>query len=155
MGDIKAGLPITITDAGYNGTSNTKKASVSNTGAVKVHIEETDSGLICTADSYTDVANNVTEEILAYTVPAASTFYVKSVIASASAGPCKVIIDYADAGVQVAILATVFFSSVTPFVQVDFPDGYSIPENNDVRVFVQKKCGLSQNVYATIMGRYI
>lgn len=153
MGDIKTGLPISITDANYNGTTNTRKASVSATGALKVTVEESLSGAVCASGSYVGVASGNTEIACQYTVGASQTFNLKSIVASASAGPCKVIVDYTDGSVVVDTLATGFFSSVSPTVQINFPATFELQENYVVRVRIRNNAVAAQDVYASIMGQ--
>lgn len=153
MGDIKTGLPISITDANYNGTTNTRKANVTSTGALKVAVEEALDGSICVSGSYAGLAIGNTEIACQYTVGASEILNLKSIVASASSGPCKVIVDYTDGSVVVGTLATGFFSSVTPTLQIAFPATYEIPSNYVVRVRIKNSAVAAQDVYASIMGQ--
>jgi hypothetical protein len=166
MADIKVALPTVLTNKdwtdGYaaevtsgnalkvDGSSYTQPVS----GTVTAEVVEPTTGLICVSSTASNLTNGSTDTAASHTVPAGETFYLKSAVATGSAGPCKVVIDYTDSSNTVVdTLCTAFFSSTNPTVQILFPATIDIPATNIVRVRVTNNCGKTQDVYGTIMGR--
>jgi cytochrome c551/c552 len=168
MSDIKVALPTVLTNKdisdGYSAqitSDNALKVDGSSftqpiSGTVTAEVAEVTSGLICVSSAVTSLGNGLTDTAAYYAVSAGETFYLKSAVATGSAGPCKVVVDYTDSSNTVVdTLCTAFFSSTNPTVQIVFPATIDIPATNIVRVRVTNNCGRSQNVYGTIMGRSV
>lgn len=168
MADIKVALPTVLTNKdwtdGYTAevtSDNALKVDGSSytqpiSGTVTAEIAEPTTGLICVSSTASNVVNGSTESAVIHTVPAGETFYLKSIVATGSAGPCKIVVDYTDSSNTVVdTLCTAFFTSANPTVQILFPATIDIPSTNIVRVRVTNSCGKTQNVYGTIMGRSV
>lgn len=149
-GAAVTGNPVLI--AGTDGT-NAQTISTDTNGYVNVNatVTEIDTGTVAFYDTATSIANNNTGT-LTYTTSAAITFYLKTVIATASAGPCKVVLDY---GAGPTVIAVGFITDATPVVQFQFGQPVVIPASTAVNVKITNRAGQAQDVYATIIGREV
>ena len=153
MSDIKVALPTVITNKDL---TDGRAAEVTVDNALKVALGETSSGTVCYQNYFSDIGVGNTEVAAAYTVNPGDTFVLKSITASASSGPCKVLVELTDSSdVVIETLFIGFFSSVEPTLQVLFPATISIASTDKVRVRVKNNAVASQDAYATIMGRII
>jgi hypothetical protein len=97
-------------------------------------------------NQYGTAANVTSGSIgVAATYYSSGQFLLKSVQASASAGPCKV-----QVLVNSGVLATSFFSSINPSVNIEFSDGYLV--SGTVGCIIQNNNPNTQDVYANILG---
>jgi len=86
---------------------------------------------------------------LSYTVTSGKTLYVKGVIASSSAGPCKVVVDH---GLSPIIVGVGFYSPSNPYLSMNFVQPPEILAAEVVNVKITNHANSAQNVYATLMG---
>ena len=94
------------------------------------------------------IGTSSTATVATFSIASPDIFNMRSVIASASSGPCKVSVKDSDG----STIATGFFSSMYPTVQIGFPAGYTI-SGKEIRVLVTNNAVTSQDLYASIMGR--
>lgn len=153
MSDIKVALPTVITNKDL---SDGRAVVVTPDNALLVSPIDSSSGSVCEHGTYAAVGTGNTETIVTYTVGAGDTFMLKSIAASASSGPCKVIVDITD-GVNAVIetLFTAFFSSTDPTIQLVIPNGLHVAATNIVRVRVKNNAVAAQDIYSTITGKII
>lgn len=159
MADIsKVGLPTYLSDYSYEGdpaTAPSLVASVTNgallvTGTVVASNLDGSATLVNLFDTNT-LATEVTGTIASTTVSALDEFYLESILASASAGPCKVIVQNIS-GAGTATNAVTFFSSANLSSQISFHDTLRFTDST-VQVCITNKAGDTQSVYANIMGK--
>jgi hypothetical protein len=86
---------------------------------------------------------------LSYTVTAGKTLYVKGIIASSSAGPCKVVVDH---GLSPTTIGVGFYSPSNPYLSMNFVQPPAISPTEIVRIKITNNATSTQNVYATLMG---
>lgn len=153
MSDIKVAQPTVITNKDL---SDGRAVIVTADNALLVTPIDGSDGSVCQFGSYASVAGGSTETIVAYTVSSGSTFLLKSAAASASSGPCKVIVDVTDGGgTPIETLFTGFFSSIDPTLQFVVPSGYDVAATNIVRVRAKNNSVAAQDIYGTITGKII
>lgn len=116
-----------------------------------VSFGETSSGIVAFQSSSSAVANSSTGTIT-YTVTSGKTLYLKQIIAAASGGPCKVVVDY---GAGPTVIGVVFFSSAIPWAAITFAQPISISASTAVNVKITNNAGASQDVYASIFGHEV
>ena len=92
-----------------------------------------------------------------YNVPAGKSFLLKEVIASASSGPVKVIVEYAAAstGASSGTYTVGFFSSANPTLAIPFYQPIVATGATYVRVTMRNDSAFTQDLYATIIGRLV
>ena len=78
-------------------------------------------------------------------------FILKGVQSSSSAGPVKVIVTVANS-TATTTLSVGFFSSASPFVFFDYPQGYVVSSGNTVSVVGVNNAISSQTIYSSING---
>jgi hypothetical protein len=139
----------TATPSGTQPVSGTVTAVQSGTYTVIENPATT--GIVCSYGTAATVAAASTGTI-SYTVTAAKTLYLKSVIASSSGAPCKVIVDY---GAGPTTLAVGFYSSANPFLVIPFNEAPGIAASTVVNVKIRNDAQSTQDLYATIMGQEI
>lgn len=146
-GAAVAGNPVLV--AGSDGT-NTQTISTDTNGYVNVNatVVETSTGTVAYYATVTSVANNTTGTIT-YTTSGGVTFFLKTIIASASAGPCKIEVDY---GAGPTTVAVGFITDAVPVLQLQFAQPIVIPASTAVNVKITNRAGPAQDVYATIIG---
>lgn len=159
MSDIKVAFPTIITNKdlsdGYVAQVTSDNA-LKVTGTINAVPGEVDSGLLCISDDYPSLGSTLSTVVTTYTVGASSVFYLKGITASASSGPCKVVVEYTNSlDVVLGTLCVGFFSSIMPTLQMSFPATINIPSSCKIRISMTNKSPFSQDVYATIMGRVI
>lgn len=153
MSDIKVALPTVITNKDL---TDGRAAEVTADNALKVTLGEVNLGAVCYQDSFSSIGISDTEVVSVYAVSPGDTFVLKSITASASSGPCKVLVELTDSSdVVTETLFVGFFSSVDPTLQVLFPATITVAANDKVRVRVKNNAVSAQDAYATIMGRII
>jgi hypothetical protein len=153
MSDIKVALPTVITNKDL---SDGRAVIVTADNALLVSPIDSSSGAVCQHGTYAAVNTGSTQTITTYTVGSGDTLMLKSVAVSASAGPCKVIVDVTDgSGTLIETLFTAFFSSADPTLQLVVPAGIDVAATNIVRVRVKNNAVASQDVFATITGKII
>lgn len=159
MADIsKVGLPTYLSDYSYEGDPATAPSLVANvtngalliTGTVVASNLDGSATLVNSFDTST-LATETTGTIVSKTVSAGENFYLHSILASASAGPCKVILQNVT-GAGTATNAVTFFSSANLSSQISFHDTLRFT-NSTVQVCITNKAGETQSVYANIMGK--
>lgn len=158
MADIQTQLPVKLTD-GINtaaitsgsairvdGSTVTQPVSIS--GTVSTVAGEISTGVVASASDATATANGSVGSIT-YTVTAGKTLFLKQVFASASGGPCKVVVEY---GATPTIVAVGFFSAAVPYINFFFAQPIPVSAGTTVTVAITNNAGAAQDVYATIFG---
>lgn len=104
-----------------------------------------------------NVSSTSSSIVTYYNVTAGTTFVLKEIIASASSGPVKVIVEYAATagGASTGTYAVGFFSSANPTLSIPFYQPIIAVGPTYVRVTMQNNSPLSQDLYATIIGRLV
>lgn len=104
-----------------------------------------------------NVSSTSSSIVTYYNVIAGKTFVLKEIIASASSGPVKVIVEYAATagGASSGTYAVGFFSSANPTLSIPFYQPIIATGSTYVRVTMQNNSPLSQDLYATIIGRLV
>lgn len=107
-----------------------------------------------TSASVTSTSSSI---VTYYSVSAGTTFFLKEVIASASSGPVKVIVEYAAAaiGVSSGTYSVGFFSSANPTLAIPFYQPIVATGPTYVRVTMRNDSAFTQDLYATIIGRLV
>jgi hypothetical protein len=174
MANVVAGLGIQIFDNTYTGGASDKIASVSSgrllvetgnlniqgltSGTPVITTEEEISNNIITAYGTSANVTSTTSSIVSYySISGGTTFYLKEVIASASSGPVKVIVEYAAAatGPSSGTYAVGFFSSANPTLTIPFYQPIAISGPLYIRVTMKNDSAFTQDLYSTIIGRFI
>ena len=172
MADIsKVGLPTYLSDYSYEGDPSTATSLVAQvtagallvTGTVVATPNGTYSVVVTDimpgdADStlvneYNNIVVNAddTGTIVSKVISNLNNFYLSSIVASASAGPCKVVVRNIS-GAGTVTNAVTFFSSANPMNQINFPTNLKLT-NSTLQVCVTNLAGANQDVYATVMGK--
>jgi hypothetical protein len=142
MSDIsRFGQPVSIVDPNNNN-------SFANVTSGRLHVTDLPAGsqLIIQNGMYSGLALNSSAAATTYSITSGS-FILKEVNASAAGGPCKVSVL-----LNSGTLATGFFSSVSPFIQLNFSNGYTVNSGSTVGCVIKNMNDHTQDVYATILG---
>lgn len=107
--------------------------------------------------SASNVSSTSSSIVAYYSVSAGKSFLLKEVIASASSGPVKVIIEYAAAatGPSSGTYTVGFFSSANPTLAIPFYQPIVANGATYVRVTMRNDSAFTQDLYATIIGRLV
>lgn len=134
----------------------TVQGTVSGT-SLPVSINETSSNNIISYNSAANVTNGSSTVVSYYFIPSGYNFYLKEVIASASSGPVKVIVEYAANanGVSSGTYTVGFFSSANPTLAIPFYQPIMATGPSYIRVTMRNDSAFTQDLYATIIGRTI
>lgn len=116
-------------------------------GTVTTSPTEVATGIVCSYGTSAAVASASTGTIT-YSVTAGKTAYLKEVIAASSGGPCKVVVDY---GATPTVICVAFYSAASPTVVIPFDQPISIAATTAINIKITNSCGLSQDVYGTII----
>lgn len=162
MAEIITGQGVNIFDKSYSGGDSTKIVSVADSrllvdgsGVIQpVIINDPSSGVVTSYGNSSSVATNSTAIVTYYNVSVGTTFYLKSIIASASAGPVKVTVEYAatSGGASAGTYAIGFFSSANPTLVLPFYQPIVITGPLYIRVSMKNDNPNAQDLYATIIG---
>ena len=165
MPEITTGLGINIFDRNYAGGDLSKIASVTSgrlsidgSGVTQpVSIVEPSSGNIISYGTQSSVAANNSVVVAYYSIGAGTTFYLRNVVASASAGPVKVIVEYAasSGGASSGTYCVGFFSSADPTLNLNFSYPIAISGATYVRVTMRNGNTEAQDLYASIIGNEV
>jgi hypothetical protein len=122
-----------------------------------VTIGEITSNTIAVYNTAANVTTTSSSIVTYYNVTAGTTFYLKEIIASASSGPVKVIVEYAAAatGASSGTYAVGFFSSANPTITMPFYQPIAVTGPIYLRVTMKNDSAFTQDLYATIIGRTI
>jgi hypothetical protein len=104
-----------------------------------------------------NVTSNNSSVVTYYSVLAGTTLMLKEVIASASSGPVKVIVEYAatSSGPSSGIYTVGFFSSANPTLAIPFYQPIVATGPTYVRVTMRNDSAFTQDLYASIIGRLV
>lgn len=104
-----------------------------------------------------NVSSTSSSIVTYYNVTAGATFVLKEIIASASSGPVKVIVEYAATagGASAGTYAVGFFSSANPTLSIPFYQPIIAVGPTYVRVTMKNDSAFTQDLYATIIGRLV
>jgi hypothetical protein len=162
MADIITGFGINIFDGTYTGGDPSKIASVTSGRLIvdgsevtqPVSIVEPSSGNVVAYGTAASVAANTSTVVSYYQITGGTTFYLKGVVASASAGPVKVIIEYAatSGGASSGTYCVGFFSSADPTLNFNFTHPIVISGATYIRVSMRNGNTEAQDLYASIIG---
>lgn len=174
MANVTAGLGVQIFDNTYTGGSSDKIASVASgrilveTGNINIQglasgtpvvtsEREISNDIITAYGTSQDVSSTVSSIVSYYSISGGTTLYLKEIIASASSGPVKVIVEYAAAstGAASGTYAVGFFSSANPTLTIPFYQPIAISGPLYIRVTMKNQSAFTQDLYATIIGRII
>ena len=174
MANVTTGLGVQIFDNTYTGGSSDKIASVASgrilveTGNINIQglasgtpvitsEREISNDIITAYGTSQDVSSTVSSIVSYYSISGGTTFYLKEIIASASSGPVKVIVEYAAAstGAASGTYAVGFFSSANPTLTIPFYQPIAISGPLYIRVTMKNQSAFTQDLYATIIGRII
>ncbi len=165
MPEIITGLGINIFDRNYAGGDSSKIATVTSgrlivdgSGVTQpVSIVEPSSGNIIAYGTQASVAANSSVVVAYYSIGAGTTFYLRNVVASASAGPVKVIVEYAatSSGASSGTYCIGFFSSADPTLNLNFSYPIVISGATYVRVTMRNGNTEAQDLYASIIGNQV
>ena len=174
MANVTAGLGVQIFDNTYTGGSSDKIARVASgrilveTGNINIQglasgtpvitsEREISNNIITAYGTSQDVSSTVSSIVSYYSISGGTTFYLKEIIASASSGPVKVIVEYAAAstGAASGTYAVGFFSSANPTLTIPFYQPIAISGPLYIRVTMKNQSAFTQDLYATIIGRII
>lgn len=113
-----------------------------------------------TINAYGTSANVTTSNssVVSYlNISVGQTFVLKEIIASASSGPVKVIVEYAAAstGPSSGTYAVGFFTSANPTLALPFYQPIVATGPTYVRVTMRNDSAFTQDLYATIIGRLV
>lgn len=159
MADIsKVGLPTYLSDYSFEGDPSTAPSLVANitngalliTGTVVASNLDGSVTLVNLFDT-TTLANETTGTLISKTISPSESFYLSSIMGSASAGPCKVIVQSIN-GSGTATNAVSFFSSANLSSQVSFHETLQFTDTT-VQVCLANNAGNTQSVYANLMGK--
>ena len=144
-------MPVTGTGtAGTNITTGIFTIQGVTTGvAVPVAVKDPLTG---TVNDYgqADVAASSSGTVVAKGV-ASGSFVLKGIQSSSSAGPVKVVVTVSNS-TATTTLSVGFFSSASPFVFFDYPQGYVVASGNTVSVVGTNNAISSQTIYSSING---
>ena len=147
-----------IGTAGTDYTTNVLSIQgVSGGVSLPVSMGEVSTGAVLEYSSASSVASSSSAVVTYHSVSNGTTFYVKNVIASASSGPVKVLVEYAAAstGASGGTYAVGFFSSANPTVDLSFKQPIAVAGPTFVRVTMRNDALSAQDLYATITGHTI
>lgn len=104
-----------------------------------------------------NVSSTSSSIVTYYNVAAGTTFALKEIIASASSGPVKVIVEYAATagGASSGTYTVGFFSSANPTLSIPFYQPIIVTGSTYVRITMHNNSPSSQDLYATIIGRLV
>ena len=141
---------VTITGNGTAGNPDTGVVTVQGiSGGYPLTVSTfSESGIVVKYLTESSLVANGTAT-LSYTVTSGKTLYVKGVIASSSAGPCKVVVDH---GLSPIIVGVGFYSPSNPYLSMNFVQPPAILAAEVVNVKITNHANSAQNVYATLMG---
>ena len=164
---VDAGI-ITISSGTQIVTGNQNAGTVYTSGLLTVQgttsgtllpvsISEVSNDNVVAYSSVSNVTSGSSSVISYYSVSSGSTFYLKEIIASASSGPVKVIVEYAasSGGVSSGTYAVGFFSSANPTLTMPFHQPIVATGPVYVRITMRNDSAFTQDLYATIIGRTI
>ena len=120
-------------------------------GTVTVSQGEVSTGIVTYYGTSAAVAN-ASSGTITYTVTTGKTLYLKQIVASSSGGPCKVVLTYGSGPTTVVVG---FYSAASPVFSVTFAQPISIASASSVNVVITNNSGVSQDVYAMVLGREI
>lgn len=169
MADIITGLGVNLFDRTYTGGDLSKIAaitsgrlSVDGSGVTQpisgsVSISEPSNGNVAVYGTVASVVQNSSVVVAYYSIAAGDTLYLKNIIASASGGPCKVIVEYAAAatGAASGTYCIGFFSSANPTLNLDFIHPIAISGATFLRVTMRNDNPNTQDLYASIIGHSV
>lgn len=129
---------------------------ISGSPVITSEIEVT-SNTISVYGTSANVASTSSSIVAYYSVSAGTTFMLKEIIASASSGPVKVIVEYAAAstGASSGTYTVGFFSSANPTLAIPFYQPIVATGPTYVRVTMRNDSAFTQDLYATIIGRLV
>lgn len=139
---------VTATPSGIYTISGAGTMHTPSGGVVSVSDLSVGDVLVSLHQQSSAIGTSSTATVATFSIASPDIFNMRSVIASASSGPCKVSVKDSDG----STIATGFFSSMYPTVQIGFPAGYTI-SGKEIRVLVTNNAVTSQDLYASIMGR--
>lgn len=139
---------VTATPSGTYTISGAGTMHTPSGGVVSVSDLSVGDVLVSLHQQSSAIGTSSTATVATFSIASPDIFNMRSVIASASSGPCKVSVKDSDG----STIATGFFSSIYPTVQIGFPAGYTI-SGKEIRVLVTNNAVTSQDLYASIMGR--
>ena len=141
------GTVTTIPNGTYTVTGSGTMRSPAR-GVISVSDVSAGDELISYHEQAFSIGASSTATVATYSIATPDIFNMRSVIASASSGPCKVSVKTNNG----ATIATGFFSSANPTLQLNFPSGFTI-SGQEIRVLMTNNAVASQDLYATITGR--
>lgn len=152
---VASGFPLTIQGL-ISGTPLAIQGITSGSPVITSELE-TISNTISVYNASSNVASTNSSIVTYYSVSSGTTFLLKEIIASASSGPVKVIVEYAAAatGPSSGTYAVGFFSSANPTLAIPFYQPIVITGATYIRVTMRNDSAFSQDLYATIIGRSV
>jgi hypothetical protein len=85
--------------------------------------------------------------VVGYSTNGSTTARINNAMASASGGPCKVIVQIGANPVAVG-----FFSSANPFINFQFGNPILVGPSETISVYIQNDASAAQNLYASLIG---
>ena len=98
-------------------------------------------------NSVTAVASGSQTAVVDYTPAGGTMAYINNAMASASGGPCKVIVQ-----IDTNPIAVGFFSSANPFINFQFGNPLLVNPAQTIAIYIQNDAAAAQNLYATLIG---
>ncbi len=136
--------------AGSNYTTGLITIQGSTTGvAVPVTVKDALTGIVHDYNQ-ADVAASSSGTVVTKGISSGS-FILKGVQSSSSAGPVKIVVVVTNS-TTTTTLSVGFFSSASPFVFFDYPQGYVLSSGDTVSVVGTNNAILSQTIYSSING---
>jgi hypothetical protein len=117
--------------------------------ALPVSVKEITSGNVNNFNNI-DVGSSSSGTVVTKSV-ASGSFVLKSVQASSSAGPVKVVVRVANVSTTTTI-SVGFFSSANPYIDFNYPQGYVVSSGNTVQVLGFNNAVATQTIYSFING---
>lgn len=141
---IASGFPVTI------------QGLVSGSPVITSEKEVT-TNVISSFGTASNITSTSTSVVVYYNVGVGNTFLLKEIIASASSGPVKVIVEYSATagGASDGTYAIGFFSSANPTLNLPFYQPIVINGPTYVRVSMRNDSPFTQDLYATLIGRLV
>lgn len=152
---IASGFPLTIQGL-ISGTPLAIQGITSGSPVITSELETT-SNTISVYNTSSSVASTNSSIVAYYSVSGGTKFLIKEIIASASSGPVKVIVEYAAAatGLSSGTYTVGFFSSANPTLTIPFYQPIVAVGPTYVRVTMRNDSAFTQDLYATIIGRSV
>jgi len=152
---VTSGSPLSIQGI-TSGTPLAIQGIVSGSPIITSEIEVS-SNTVSVYGTSANVSSTASSIVTYYSVSAGTKFFLKEIIASASSGPVKVIVEYAAAstGPSSDTYTVGFFSSANPTLAIPFYQPIVATGPTYVRVTMRNDSAFTQDLYATIIGRLV